>query len=114
MRERFEYTEQIIPAAPGYTLIYVGGDPAEPITPAAEDEVIAWAIVSRVGKIRGADDPAGIIWVNPVTPSGVPDDVTTYVIRRPDGMHEVPEIGTYSTLAEAVTEATRPIGSGTA
>ena len=102
---RNEFHETIIPAAPGWSVIFidVNSDPAtDPATdddPRMTDPVIAWAIASVTRPLMPNEDTR-VAFTVPITASG-PAGSQPHVLLRPDGQYGIPEHATFPTLAEA-------------
>lgn len=89
----------ILPAIPGYSVLFMHAGMADKIEPYQLHPVVAWRVITMEGKGRSMN---GDIWsyAEPLTPVGeLADD---YMIVRPDGCVEHPLNGTYESVADAI------------
>ena len=97
-------TVTIIPAAPGYMVVWVDDLPEgdEPHI-AMCDPVIAWQVETTTIKsyVKGVlEQRTTHSFASPITMEGSQEESPYWGIKRPDGLYEVPGSATYRTFAE--------------
>lgn len=100
-----KYTETIIPAHPGYTVIYIDirSDKVVDDDPRMREPVIAWAVTSSPERLQDVSSDTAVCWAVPITICGAAT-AGNWALHRPDDMYELPNVGTFRTLAEAAKE----------
>ena len=95
----------VIPAAPGYMVVWVHDPPEEEEHPRANmcDPVLAWQVQTTTYNhyVKGVLEQRNTYsYASPITLEGSHDESPNWGIRRPDGCYEIPGIATYRTFAE--------------